>query len=135
MKDSFQNHVDDFFRNMLQSHKKEPGKHVWENIEKELDKDEQAALLERSKAGFRKAGGLLLLIFFLGSSILYYRTHQVQSERPLILSGQSKSAAGNSIRRPAKTFPNIVVLKESGIHSVDLKYVRYGNTEISAPDF
>ena len=135
MKDSFQNHVDDFFRNMLQSHKKEPGKHVWENIEKELDKDEQAALLDRSKAGFRKARGLLLLIFFLGSSILYYRIHQVQSERPLILSGQSKSAVGNSIRRPAKTFPNIVVLKESGIHSVDLKYVRSDNTEISAPDF
>jgi Outer membrane protein beta-barrel domain len=135
MKDSFQNHVDDFFRNMLQSHKKEPGKHVWDNIEKELDKDEQAALLERSKAGFKKAGSLLLLFFFLGSSILYYRIHQVQSERSLIPSGQSKSPAANSIQKPSKTFPNIAVLKESGIHFVDLKYVRSGNTEISAPDF
>ena len=44
MKDSFHDYMDNLLRNMLQFHKKEPGKHVWENIEKELDKDDEAAL-------------------------------------------------------------------------------------------
>ena len=106
MKDSFQDHVDNLFRDMLQFHKKEPGKHVWENIETELDKEDKTALVNRSKAGLKKTGVLLLLFFFISSMLLYYGLHPVQPERSVLSAVIKKSGSGNSTRKTIKTFPD-----------------------------
>jgi outer membrane scaffolding protein for murein synthesis (MipA/OmpV family) len=120
---------------MLQFYKKEPGKHVWGNIEKELDKEDGAALINKSKAGFKKAGTLILLFFFLGSSILYYRIHLVQPGRTIIPSNESNSGAGNIRQNPAKTLRSTTVLYESNTSPAILKSVQPDSIEISAPDF
>ena len=113
MKDSFQNHVDELFRNMLQFYKKEPGKHVWQNIEKELDEDDKAALVKKSRAGFKKAGTLILLFFVLGSVIVYYQLIQIRPGQTAISSGIHKPESGNTMQKPAKTLPVAPVLAES----------------------
>ncbi|HET7003609.1 MAG TPA: outer membrane beta-barrel protein, partial [Puia sp.] len=135
MKDSFQNHVDDLFRNMLQFYKKEPGKHVWENIEKELDRDDKAALVKKSKAGFVKACTLTLLFFFLGSTVLYYYMYLVQPEQSVIQPGISKSGVDNNTQKLTKIFPVSPVLIESKKNNSIIKPVQPGVSEISAPDF
>src|SRR6266700_3585155 len=135
MKDSFQNHVDGLFRNMLQFYKKEPEKHVWENIEKKLDQEEKAALVNKSKAGFIKAATLILLFIFLGSTILYYHIYLVQPGQSIISSDISKSGAGNKIPKLAKTFRVTPVLIESKSNTAIFKSGRPDRTEISAPDF
>jgi hypothetical protein len=134
MKDSFQNHVDDLFRNRLQFYKKEPGKHVWENIEKELDQEDKTALVYKNKAGFIKAGTLILLFFFLGSTMLYYHIYFVRPGQSVVPSDISKSGAGNKTQKQAKTFPVTPVLIESKRNTAILKSVQPVSTEISAAD-
>jgi len=136
MKDSFQNHVDELFRNLLQFYKKEPGKHVWENIEKELDKDDMAALVNKNKAGFKKAGTLMLLFFFLGSAILYYQLYQPKPAGTIIPSSLSKSGSGNNTTQKLdKTFLVTPVLTESESQSANLGFAHPRSTEMSEPDF
>jgi Outer membrane protein beta-barrel domain len=106
MKDSFQNHVDNLFRDMLQFHKKEPGRHVWGNIEIELDKEDKAALVNKNKAGLKKIGALLLLFFFISSLSLYYGLHPVQPKRSVLSANIKKSGTGNFTPNPIKTFPD-----------------------------
>ena len=119
MQDSFQNHVDNLFRSMLQFYKKEPGRHVWGNIEKELDEDDKVALFKRSKAGFKKAGTLLILFFFLGSTFLFFRINHQQPVSSIILSHINKSVAGNITGKPAKTLPVLPVLIETNSNRVN----------------
>jgi hypothetical protein len=134
MKDSFQNHVDDLFRNILRFYKKEPGKHVWENIEKELDKEDQSALVNRSKTGFKKAGTLLLLFFFLDTILLYYGIYLDQPGQSIISSGIKKSGTGNITQKPSKTFPVAPVLTGSNSHTENLSSILTGSIELSDPD-
>src|ERR1700681_794925 len=109
MKDSFQNHVDNLFREMLQFHKKEPRRHVWENIEKELDKENKIALANKSKRGLKKISGLVLMSFFLSSTLLYYGVHLVLQERSVIAVNIKKSGTGKRTLKPIKSFPNGLV--------------------------
>ena len=101
MKDSFQHHVDNLFRDSLQFHKKEPGSHVWENIESELDKDDKISLLNINKAGLKKTGTLLLLFFFLSSIFIYHGLNPVQTKRS-VFSADVKKSAGNLLLKPIK---------------------------------
>ena len=112
MKDSFQNHMDNLFRDMLQFHKKEPGRHVWENIETELDKEDKAALVNKNKAGLKKTGALLLLFFFISSLFLYYGLHPVQPKKSVLSANIKKSGTGNLTPKPIKTFPDEAVFIE-----------------------
>ena len=109
MKDSFQNHMDNLYRDMLQFHKKEPGGHVWENIETELDKEDKAVLANKNKAGLKKTGILLLLSFFISSLFLYYGLHPVQSKKSVLSANIKKSGTGNFTPNPIKTFQDIPV--------------------------
>jgi outer membrane scaffolding protein for murein synthesis (MipA/OmpV family) len=131
MKDSFQDHMDNLFRNMLQFHKKEPGKHVWKNIEKELDRDDEAALLTQRKERLKKTVALLLLMVILTSTLFYYLTNPDQS-RLSIAPVDKKSGTG--IQSPMKTFPitPVSIGSNSIVHPDSLQG---GNIEIKDPDF
>ncbi len=122
MKDSFQNHMDNLFRDMLQFHKKEPGRHVWENIETELDKEDKAALVNKNKAGLKKTGALLLLFFFISSLFLYYGLHPVQPKKSILSANIKKSGTGNLTPKPIKTFidESVSIEPDNGVnaHSV-----------------
>src|ERR1700730_33637 len=100
MKDSFQNHVDNLFRNMLQFHKKEPGRHVWENIEKELGKENKTALVNKGKTGLKKIGSLLLLFFFMSSTLLYYGLYLALPGRSVMSVNIKKSGTGKQTLKP-----------------------------------
>ena len=134
MKDSIQNHVDNLFRDMLQFHKKEPGKRVWENIEKELDKENKIALVNKSKTGLKKIGGLLLLFFFLSSALLYYELHQVLPESSVMSVNIVRSGTGERTLKPIKTFPSRLVSIEPK-NTVKSNFLQRIGIEITDPDF
>jgi hypothetical protein len=133
MKDSFQNHVDNLFREMLQFHKKEPGRRVWENIEKELDKENKIALANKSKRGLKKISGLVLLSFFLSSTLLYYGVHLVLQERSVIAVNIKKSGTGKRTLKPIKSFPNGFVSIESN-HTAKPHFIPGIGIEITDPN-
>jgi hypothetical protein len=133
MKDSIQNHVDNLFRDMLQFHKKEPGKHVWENIEKELDKENKIALVNKSKTGLKKMGGLLLLFFFLSSTLLYYGLHVVLPEGSVMTVNIKKSGTGKRTLSPLKTFPNRLVSIDPN-NTMKPHFIRGIGIEITDPN-
>lgn len=133
MKDSIQNHVDNLFRDMLQFHKKEPGRRVWENIEKELDKENKIALVNKSKTGLKKIGGLLLLFFFLSSTLLYYGLHLVLPERSVMAVNIKKSGTGERTLKPIKTFPNRLVSIEPN-NTVKSHFIGGIGIEITDPN-
>ncbi len=133
MKDSFQNHIDNLFRDKLQFHKKEPGRHVWENIETELDKEDKAALVNKNKAGLKKTGALLLLFFFISSLFLYYGLHPVQLKKSVLSANIKKSGTGNSTPKPLKTFPDRAVSIEQD-NAVNAHSVPANRTEVTDPN-
>ena len=134
MKDSFQNHMDNLFRDRLQFYKKEPGRHVWENIETELDKEDKAALVNKNKAGLKKTGALLLLFFFTSSLFLYYGLHPVQQKKSILSTNIKKSGTGNLTPKPIKTFidESVFIEPDNGVnaHSVPANV-----TEVKDPNF
>jgi opacity protein-like surface antigen len=133
MKDSFQNHMDNLFRDMLQFHKKEPGRHVWENIETELDKEDKAALVNKTKAGLKKTGILLLLSFFISSLFLYYGLHPVQPKKSVLSANIKKSGTGNLTAKSIKTFPHEPVSVEPH-NAVNAQFVRTNGIESTDPN-
>jgi hypothetical protein len=133
MKDWFQNHMDNLFRDILQFHTKEPGRHVWENIETELDKEDKAALVNKSKAGLKKTGALLLLFFFISSMFLYYGLHPVQTKKSVISANIKKSGTGILTPKPIKTFRDEPVFIEAG-NAVNAHSIPADVTEMTDPN-
>ena len=96
MKDSFLNHVDRIFRDALLFHKKEPGKHVWDQIEKELDSEEKSAVINKTRPGSKKIAALLLLAFFLSSMFVYDTLNSVQRDKSVLPAGNKNSVTRNA---------------------------------------
>lgn len=136
MKNSFDNHIDKLFRDALQFHKKNPGKHIWENIEKELETEEHTALVNKRKPGLKKITALLLLFFFLSSMFVYYALNLVQPHKS-VLSVNIKNPAARKLTdkqpemfykrslpivRNKSLLPCSTVGKETGIAEADLSF-------------
>ena len=133
MKDSFQNHIDNLFRDMLQFHKKEPGKRVWENIEIELDKEDKSALINRSKTGLKKTGMLLLLFFFISSTFFYFGLHTVQPKRSVFSANIKKSGTTGSTTESIKPFHDKPVFIEPD-NTVNFHFVQANGIEMRDPN-
>jgi hypothetical protein len=109
MKNSFENHIDKFFRDLLQFHKKEPGKHIWENIEKELETEDKVAFNKTNNKELKKISVLLVLFFFLSSTFVYYRVNLVQRPGAVASGNKINSAMQKTASKPLEIFATVPV--------------------------